>query len=98
VHGAAAGRKLDRGGADVGGEVVPRREPAGVTDVTDNDGGDDGADGEEVGQPGARCRHRRAESSPGSLELGVEASQVIEVLERHGFASGLDRCGRVDPR
>src|SRR6516165_7018125 len=49
----AAGGHLDRGGAVVGGEVIPASEPEYLAHVADDGAGDDRADAEQAGQAGA---------------------------------------------
>jgi hypothetical protein len=80
VNDPVAGGHLDRGGAVVGGEPVPGGEPGGVVDVADDQGGDDRADAEDLGQTGATGLDRLSEPQPGLAELGVEVAQVGQEL------------------
>ena len=52
VHDVAARRRLDRGGAVIGGELITAGEPVNVADIAQHGRGDDRTDAVEVGQGG----------------------------------------------
>jgi hypothetical protein len=76
----AAGGHLDRGGAVVGGEVVPASEPEHLADVADHGAGDDRADAEQAGQAGAGGFDRHGQFLVGVAQLGIQAADVGEEL------------------
>ncbi len=74
-------RHLDRGGAVVGGEVVPAGEPGHLPDVADHGARDHRADTEDpCGQAGAGGFHRRGQLVLGSAPLGVQVPDVGQEL------------------
>jgi hypothetical protein len=73
-----AGGHLDRGGAVVGGELVPGREPADVADEAEHRRGDDRSDAVEVGQGGFRRRDQPGQPPPGVVALLVDVAQIFQ--------------------
>ncbi len=71
-------------------------ESAYVARVADEDGGHDGAHPEELSEGGLGRGHRVGDATLRFPHLGVEATQVVEVLEGQGVVGGLDGRGGPD--
>src|SRR5262249_56835063 len=68
----AARGHLDRGGAVVGGEVVPASEPEHLAYIADDGAGDDRADPEQAGQAGPGGPSRGGQLRAGRPHLAPE--------------------------
>jgi len=84
--------RLDGGGAVVRREAISAREPPRIADLTEHDGGDDGADAVELGQAGPRCCDRGSDAALQVLEVAVEAPDVTEEVLGQALAFDLDRA------
>ena len=82
MHDAPAGRHLDRGGAVVRRELGAVAEPAGITGVTDGDRGADRPEPEQLRDRRARGFHCVGYPPMQCPQVGVEAADVGEMLER----------------
>ena len=93
---------FDGGGAVVGGEPLGRREPCRVTDVTQNEPRDDGADAVQLEQRCARRGDGVADATLGSGDVAVETTDVGQQLESETLAlnrsSPLGEPAGRDPR
>jgi hypothetical protein len=59
VHDVSAGRRFDRGGAVIGGELITAGESVNVTDMAQHRGDDDRTDAVEVGEGGLEAATMR---------------------------------------
>jgi hypothetical protein len=72
-------------------------EPERVAGVSDQCGGDNVADAEDVGQSRSRCSDRSADTSRGCLALVVEPLDVVDELEGETVSFDGGRARRFDP-
>lgn len=79
----------------MGGEVITASEAGDVARVADEHRGDDRPDPEELGERSARCRDGLGDACLGDAHLGVEAAQVVEVLEGERVAGHFDWARRL---
>ena len=82
MHTVTTGTDLDGRGAVVGREAVTIREAADVAGLTDGDRGTDRTDAEHLGRGRSGGFDRFGDALLGGAHLLIEATQVLEVLER----------------
>lgn len=87
------GRRLDRGGARVAGEVATSREPGHVAGMPDDDGSQHGPDAHDLGQTRARSGDGLGDAGVDVGQLPVDPPQVDEQLADQAATVLIDDAG-----